>query len=133
MNEKPQRMTPNPTNPTILPEIVAKIPPPNPKNQPQFFSTIQSRIEGRNKKEHPTQPRLSSTSILHGLIAKLFLLCSRTTVAPLPLPLHPTSCQPSSSSASAAAHVLHLYRRTFVDCCFLLLSSVLLSPLCHQP
>ncbi len=77
-------------------------------------------------------PCPSSTSILHDLIAKLFLLRHCTTVAPLPPPLCPASCQPSSSSASAATHILHLCCRTFVDYCFLLLSSASLLPLCHQ-
>ncbi len=74
----------------------------------------------RNKNEHPaspTPPRPSSTSILHGLIVKLFLLCHCTTVAPLPPPIGLASHQPSLSSASAAAHILCLCRRIFVDCC----------------
>jgi hypothetical protein len=74
---------------------------------------------------------LSSTSILHGLIVKLFLLRRCTTVALLPPSLRPTSHQPPSSSTSAAAHVLCLCRRTFVDCCFLSLSSASLLPLCQ--
>ncbi len=90
----------------------------------------------RKKSEHPAPRRPShplSTSILHGLIVKLFLLCRCTTVTPPPPPLRHTSYQPSSSCASATAHVLRLCCRTFVDCCFLSLSSASLSLLCHQP
>ncbi len=114
----------------ILPQIVAKMPTQNPKNYPLFMVGFESKVGLKEKKknEHPTLPHQSSTFILHGLIAKLFL---RTTVAPLPPPLCPTSRGLSSSSASAAAQVLRLCCHTAVDWCFLLLLSASLLPL-HQ-
>jgi hypothetical protein len=73
------------------------------------------------KNEHP---HLSSTSILHDLIVKLFFLCCRTTVTPPPPPPHPTSRQPLLFSASATAHLLIVV--------FLSLWSALLLLLHHQ-
>jgi hypothetical protein len=128
MTEKLQRMT---TNPTFSNPILNCS-----KNRAQKSQTLppaygrfgEDRIEGRikprqekKKSEHPTPCRPGcplSTSILHGLIVKLFPLRLLTTVAPPPPPLRHASCQPSLSSASAAANVHHLHHRTFVDCCF---------------
>jgi hypothetical protein len=141
VTKKPIRMTPNPTNPNPTSNRSKNRDQKSQKLPPSYGRIIESRIEGRiqphqekKKSEHPARPappRWSSTPILDGLIVKLFLLRHRITVTLLPPPVRPASCQPSSSSASAAAHVLCLCCRTFVNCCFLSLLSASLSPLHH--
>jgi hypothetical protein len=127
MTEKLQRMTPNPTfsNPTS--NLSKNRDQKSPKLPFIYGRIVEGRIECRiqlcqekKKSEHPAPRHLShplSTFILHGLIVKLFLLRRHTTAAPPPPPLRYASCQPSLSSASAAAHVLGLCC-TFYDCYF---------------